>query len=408
MFKEVVDQGSYSASYEGSEVLTALEGRTRDSIGDNEEQLNREDVEDDSVGSVGSLNASLFVSLDNSDTNANFKGSYNIPPTSAGVIIYVNRSSESASKYIAETLKFGVLPEWAKPRDPEPVKKGSGLGAKYSKEVQNHQSKLFNCRRETLAQNKSVWTLPRAHSRCVVPITGYFEWLTGKNGDKTPYYVHSESPVLFLAGLFSHNTNYNSTGIVSSGGSDYFSSFTIITGPAEGQGKSNLRWLHSRKPIFLEPFSKEWFLWLDNLKGWDDSLLECLNTDTNPVYDLLKWYPVTSRVGNPKNNGSDVINEVKMKQLSISLFFTSKKRKHEESNPLKHEESSINHKEPSIKHESPIASQSLSVKPEESNQFIDEISKRIKIEHQGSETSLLPDQESDSDSDSSTTDHENL
>lgn len=333
------------------------------------------------------------ITLNFSDDNHDFNGSYNIPPTGTGVIIYLKSDSTAKPEYVAEVLRFGVLPEWAKPQDSLPVRKGSGQGHSYSREIQAHQAKLFNCRKETLAQSKSVWTQPRAHKRCVVPITGYFEWLTSKSGDKTPYYVHSEEQVLFLAGLYSHNTNYNNTDFVSDL-MKFISSFSIVTGPAGGEGKNNLKWLHSRKPIFLKPFSKEWDAWLETLEGWDDSLLQCLDTDTNPVYDDLKWHIVDSSVGNPKNHGADAIKEVKVKQLSITLFFSPKKRTINEVSESKPQD-----KKTEIIKKEEASQKNAKSKPENSLDVTIPPSKKVKQEYQGSEMYLDANEEDDPDTD---------
>lgn len=275
-----------------------------------------------------------------------FDASYNIPPTGTGVIIYMDKPSETATKtcdfsYRIESLKFGLLPIWAKPQDSLRVQKSTKnvQGAEYSREVQQHQAKLFNCRKETLAQPRTVWATPRKHTRCVVPILGYFEWLNSKQG-KIPYYVHlPKSPILFLAGLYSHNYNYNETEIVPPG-AKYFSSFSIVTGPATGQGKNDMLWLHSRKPIFLEPNSKAWFDWLRPDDHWDEKMLDtCLDTNKNPVYEELSWYKVAKSMGNPVNKGPDVIKEEKLKQQSISSFFQVKKGpKKEEKEWSEHDE----------------------------------------------------------------------
>lgn len=302
LFSELVDQSSNFGTSECNLESDRISGPKSD---------NHKEIARDSI--VLSLSCST----------SKFDGSYNIAPTATGVIIYMK--SNSKSEYVAEALKFGLLPEWSKP-----LKNLSGAkSSSCTKEVHSSQSKLFNCRRETLAQPKTVWTQPRARKRCVVPISGYFEWKTLKNGEKTPYYVHSDQKLLFLAGLYSHNSNYNDTELVQSS-QDFFSSFSIVTGPADGEGKNDLKWLHSRKPIFIHRFSKEWFNWLDPLKGWNDSLLNCLQTDNNSVYDKLKWHVVDSAVGLYRNNNPRVIEEVKAKQLSIMQFLSPRKRTKEE------------------------------------------------------------------------------
>lgn len=377
-------------------VVSEFAGSERNGGGEEshtEEQSHTENAE----GGSDSIELVLLI------TDLKFEGSYNIPPTSTGVIIFKHTDQDGKTKYLAEPLKFGLLPGWAKPRDSLPVKKKSGTGASYSREVQTHQSKLFNCRKETLAQDKTVWAGPRAHHRCVVPISGYFEWKTSSNGEKKPYYVHSNEPLLFLAGLYSHNRNYNDTDLVGNS-MDYFSSFSIVTGPATGVGSNDMRWLHSRKPIFIKPFSKEWNIWLDNVKGWDETILECLNTDSNPVYDSLIWYAVQNGVGNPKNNSKDTIKEVKEKQLSITLFFSPKK-----SSTIKRDTIDESTKEKGligvIKTENK-ESESTGKRPtsEESDSVLDgavsyPIAKRIKREHQGSESTLSSRDEEDEDDD---------
>ena len=56
------------------------------------------------------------------------------------------------------------------------------------------KASMFNARAETL-QEKASFKRPFRSQRCLVPISGYYEWK-----DKQPYYVHAERP-LALAGL---------------------------------------------------------------------------------------------------------------------------------------------------------------------------------------------------------------
>lgn len=260
--------------------------------------------------------------------DSTWNASYNVAPTNTAIIIYCSKPEDDlvSQHYQIELLKFGLLPIWAKPQDKTPVKNG----LPYSKEVQRHQSKYFNCRKESLALNQSVWTSARKHTRCVVPIQGYFEWQKS-DSDKVPYFVHSsKQPIIYLAGLYSHNYHYNDTGLVPKT-HPYFSSFTIVTGPGGGKGENDLSWLHSRKPLLLEPDSKEWYDWLNPEKEWTSELLDtCLDTETNPAYKGIVSYTVTKDVGNPANKSEKMIKEVKKTQKSIHLFFSPRKRKAED------------------------------------------------------------------------------
>lgn len=277
----------------------------------------------DTISNVGGHTETVQVFIASRDYSA----SYNIPPTSSGIIVYMKQGLRAEHNYVIEPLKFGLLPEWAKPTNPQAVKRGGDLGPAYSREVQMHQSKYFNCRKETISQDKSVWTVPRNSKRCVVPIQGYFEWQKNKS-DKKPYFVYlKKSPLMFLAGLYSHNVNYNDTELVSSG-QEYFSSFSIATGPSTGKGSNDLSWLHPRKPIFLKPNTAEWFEWLDPGLPWTDDLLDtALNCDTNVAYEDITTHHVSNLVGNPSYKGPEAIREEKVTQKSISQFFSPSPKK---------------------------------------------------------------------------------
>lgn len=267
-----------------------------------------------------------IVSLD-------FDGSFNIPPTAKGVIIYLAKAEGGSYEYVLEPLSFGLVPNFEKPKDPAAVKRGKENGPKYSKEVQAGQLKRFNCRKETISENKSVWTEPRKNLRCVIPIQGYFEWQKSKK-EKPVYFVHlKDKPLLFLAGLYAHNQNYNDTEIVEDG-QDYLLTFSIVTGPGEGEGSNDLLWLHERKPILLEPGTKEWFDWLTPNNKWDPKLADTsLNHKTNPAYDGIETYEVDKSIGKAELNGPDTLKPVKKDQKGINLFFKSengKKPKKEE------------------------------------------------------------------------------
>lgn len=236
-------------------------------------------------------------------------------------MVYMTEPTKDITQnYVIEPLKFGLVPSWAKPVDSTPVNKGKqNEGEKFSRELGKHESKYFNCRRESLAQHRAVWSSCKKH-RCVIPIQGYFEWLKTKNA-KVPYFIHSKTtPLIFLAGLYSHNYNYKENFNVNN---EYLSSFTVITAPAEKSDKYDLSWLHTRKTLIIEPGSKAWFRWLDPTTDWDDSLIEeVLNSKTNEAYANIEGYQVSNDVGNPSNKSEDVLKKVNgKKNTSVSDFF---------------------------------------------------------------------------------------
>lgn len=266
--------------------------------------------------------------------------SYNIAPTNPALILYMVESPEGVDEtYVLEKLKFGLVPSWAKPKDPIPVRQGQdNEGEKYSREISRYASRFFNCRRESLKEKAPQWNASKKH-RCVIPITGYFEWLKAKSS-KTPYYVHATNEkIIYLAGMYSHNFNYNEI----KNNKDYLSSFTIITAPAVKTDTNDVSWLHDRKPVILTPRSKEWFAWLDPNKEWDDSLIDfALNSTTNAGSIKIEGYQVSDDVGKPMNKGEENIKRVKAKP-SISEFFKKRLNKAE----MKLEERGVKEEEPS-------------------------------------------------------------
>ncbi|KAI5966251.1 SRB4 [Candida pseudojiufengensis] len=273
--------------------------------------------------------------------------SYNIAPTNTAIMIYEaqpnsNESKEDIkTKYVFEKSKFGLIPVWAKPQDSSPTNEGKeNQGEPYSKELGKTESKYFNCRKESLDQHRSVWSSCKKH-RCVIPIQGYFEWLKDKKtNEKQPYFVHSTTePLVFLAGFFAHNYNYkenfNNKKVKEEDekdGDEYLSSFTIITGPAlKNDHYKDLSWLHSRKPLMIEPNTKEWDEWLNPNNEWNDKLIdEVLNSQSNKAYESIEGYEVTKDMGNTANKSKDILKNIgkgKSKQNNISHFFKPKQTK---------------------------------------------------------------------------------
>lgn len=305
-----------------------------------------------------------------------FSPSYNIPPTRTSLIIY--KTKENPTKFVLEPLTFGLLPFWAKPNDPSSVSRQNENGPKYSKEIQGLAARYFNCRKESL--DMSVWKSAR-HSRCVVPIEGYFEWQKSKT-DKVPYFIYSKKrPLVFLAGFYSHNTNYQ--GKDPAYQDSYLSTFTILTGPAQKLDTKDLSWLHPRKPLMLLPGTKAWDDWLNPEKEWSNSLVEtCLDTHKSIAYVDLTWHTVSKSVGNPGFNSEEAIKEVKsLPQKSISLFFQSAKRPESDGSPrkrIKREEDGTN------KEEEEVEKRQGSVKNEHSGKKEDSVKKEHSVKKEDS------------------------
>jgi putative SOS response-associated peptidase YedK len=110
-------------------------------------------------------------------------------------------------------------------------------------------SAALKLRNQTLnARSEEVFSKPSFRDsilkrRCVIPVTGFFEYKNvGK--DKVPYYIHpKEHPVFYLAGIYSHWTNTASK--------DEISTFSILTGAANDM-MSDIHNSAKRMPLMLD------------------------------------------------------------------------------------------------------------------------------------------------------------
>ncbi|AOA61415.1 hypothetical protein PP7435_CHR1-0834 [Komagataella phaffii CBS 7435] len=174
---------------------------------------------------------------------------YNIGPTTTNPV-YFQIVESSCHKGMLEYMKWGFL-------------KG------YS---------TFNAKWETLSTSQ-LWKSSINQLRCVVPIQGYYEWK-----DKIPYYVsHKTENVFFLAGIYSKNRCY-----------------AIVTKDADSKELANL---HKRMPLMLEK---------EDISSWLDPKIPFTHLEIKPFdSNHLNIYRVSTRVGNVKNEGSDLINKVR-------------------------------------------------------------------------------------------------
>ncbi|CAK9438649.1 uncharacterized protein LODBEIA_P28730 [Lodderomyces beijingensis] len=292
-------------------------------------QINLQEDEDAGGGNGGGRGKVIELDMTRME---DYVPSYNVAVTNTAMMVYMTRPADGIdAKYVFEKSKFGLVPTWEKPKDPTPVNEGkANQGKVYSKELGRIESRLFNCRKESLEEGKRIWSSVK-NERCVIPIQGYFEWHksnTKTKNEKLPYFVHSkEAPLLFLAGFYSHNVHFENDYNVDN---KYLSSFTIVTGPAKKSDEydGGLADLHPRKPIFIEPSSQAWFDWLDPDRKWDNSLIaKSLNCSKNPAWRNIEAYRVAKEVGNPSNKSKDVLKKINPKKSSIDGFFSSPSKK---------------------------------------------------------------------------------
>lgn len=191
---------------------------------------------------------------------------YNVAPTHHAPVVI----QPGCNREVLEA-KWGLLPRWVdKPAD--------------------FRASMFNARAGTLTE-KASFKRPFKRQRCLVPASGFYEWVED-NGVKQPYYIRpKDGELLAFAGLWERWQKE----------ADVIYSYTVITTGAN----ETMQGLHSRMPVILpvESFSD----WLR-----DDSKPDNLLALLNPYEGDLETYRVDRRVGRTRENDAGLVERLEL------------------------------------------------------------------------------------------------
>jgi putative SOS response-associated peptidase YedK len=201
--------------------------------------------------------------------------SWNVAPTQqARVVLERVPRSEPDSEPVRQlrTLTWGLVPSWAKK-----VKLG----------------RLINARSETVTE-KPAFKAAASRRRCLVPADGYYEW-EHRDGEKIPHFLHHDDDILAFAGLYELRPDPD---LPEDDPDRWLWTYTILTATAHDAAGH----VHDRSPVVITPQLR-------------DQWLAPHLTDPGDVRDLLAQVPepqlqpylVSTKVNNPRNNGSDLI-----------------------------------------------------------------------------------------------------
>lgn len=147
---------------------------------------------------------------------------YNICPTQP-VAVVVSRDGQ---RHLAP-MRWGFLPHWYKSPTDGPL--------------------LINARAETLAEKPAFRQAARAR-RCIIPASGFYEWVKDAQGQRLPWYIHPQGAALFaFAGVWQ---------VWEGQGAQTHVTCAIVTCAAN----AGLAHIHHRMPVILAP--EDWGLWL--------------------------------------------------------------------------------------------------------------------------------------------------
>ncbi|GLQ10721.1 DUF159 family protein [Devosia yakushimensis] len=196
---------------------------------------------------------------------------YNIAPTQPVIAIW-----EESGRRQGHFARWGLVPRWVKDPREFPL--------------------LVNARVETMAE-KPAFRDALKHGRCIIPASGYYEWHTGPDKRKQPYYITLvDDRPMALAGLYA-------TWVGPEG--EEIDSVATITVPANGQ----LSVVHDRMPAILEGDAID--QWLD-VRSFPAKAAHQLAL---PLEDgAVKFHPVSTRVNSARDDDPGLIVEVSVEK----------------------------------------------------------------------------------------------
>jgi putative SOS response-associated peptidase YedK len=193
-----------------------------------------------------------------------FPARYNIAPTQINPVI----SSEAPDQ--AVLMRWGLIPSWAKDR--------------------KIASSLINARAESVAEKPSFRAAFRSR-RCLVPVSGYYEWQERESGGNIPTYIHMpDQPLFALAGLWEIWRDPATD--------EWVKTYTLITTEANPY----ISTFHHRMPVILN--REEYAEWLHPETAADPARL------MRPYAGVLEAWEVSRAVNRPANDDPSLIEPV--------------------------------------------------------------------------------------------------
>jgi putative SOS response-associated peptidase YedK len=191
---------------------------------------------------------------------ANLEPRYNVCPTT-DIDTVIMRHGER----VLAPMRWGLVPAW------------------WSKPLKELRAATFNARAETAAE-KPFFREAFRRGRCLIPVSGYYEWEDTPAGKQPHYFTARDgSPILTMAGLWDEWIDVESK-------TPLRSCCMIITEANAFVGE-----VHDRMPVLLQ---REHFdAWLSGKAG-----LEMLKP---PANDLLQRWPVSKRVNSSRAHDDD-------------------------------------------------------------------------------------------------------
>ena len=164
------------------------------------------------------------------------------------------------------SMRWGFLPHWYKAPNDGPL--------------------LINARAETIAE-KPAFRAACRERRCLIPVSGFYEWTKDSEGVRWPWYIQGAGP-LALAGVWQRWGE----------GDAVMETCAIVTTRAN----TAMSRIHHRMPVVIDP--SDWGKWLGEEGHGAARLMQA------PHEDLLAFHAVDRAVNSNRAKGSELIAPV--------------------------------------------------------------------------------------------------
>ena len=189
---------------------------------------------------------------------SNLQPRYNVCPTDT-----IDAVVQQAGGRALVPMRWGLIPAW------------------WQKPLKEMKLATFNARGETVTQKPMFREAFKRH-RCLIPVSGYYEWEDTPNGKQPHYFTRRDGKIVTIAGIWDQWTEKPTGEILKS-------TAMIITSPNAFTAE-----VHDRMPVVLE--QKDFATWL---QGGGTELLR------PAAENVLQRWPVSKRVNSSRADAED-------------------------------------------------------------------------------------------------------
>jgi len=221
--------------------------------------------------------AKIFEAEFGDELSLSLKPRYNIAP--GGGVLAVMEDRDRGGRR-ADILQWGLVPSWAK--DP------------------TISHKLINARSETV-HGKPSFSDAFRYRRCLVPMSGFYEWDRACRPRQPYYFYNDKKPVFAVAGVWEYWLHPSGSEIIS---------VSLLTREADMVVGN----IHHRMPVILP--HTHWQSWLDTSRVQPPAVLPLLRA---AQLNQLRSHPVTLDVNKTDRDDPALIDPVQPSGTSEQL-----------------------------------------------------------------------------------------